>query len=86
MHVYNLVDYKIIILFLNKVNIAQWCLTLCDPMNCSLPGSSVHRIFQVRILEWVAAAFSQGTFPTQGSNPGLPNCRQILYQLSYWSK
>ena len=33
---------------------AQSCLTLCDPMNCSLPGSSVHGIFQARILEWVA--------------------------------
>ena len=33
---------------------AQSCPTLCDPMDCSLPGSSVHRIFQARILEWVA--------------------------------
>ena len=60
MHVYNHVDYKIIILFLNKVKVVQWCLTLCNPMNCSLPGSSVHRILQVRILEWVAVAFSRG--------------------------
>ena len=60
MHVYNHVDYKITILFLNKVKVVQWCLTLCDPINCSLPGSSVHRIRQVRILEWVAVAFSRG--------------------------
>ena len=33
--------------------------TLCDPMDCSLPGSSVHGIFQARILEWVAIAFSK---------------------------
>ena len=34
------------------------CRTLCDPMNCSLPGSSVHEIFQARILEWVAISYS----------------------------
>ena len=39
--------------------IAQSCLTLCDPMDCSLPGSSIHGILQARILEWVAIAFSR---------------------------
>ena len=43
----------------------QSCLTVCDPMDYSLPGSSIHGIFQARILEWVAISFS---FPTQGSN------------------
>ena len=38
----------------------QSCLTLCNPIGCSLPGSSVHRIFQARILEWVAISFSRG--------------------------
>ena len=38
--------------------VAQSCLTLCDPMDCSLPGSSIHRIFQARVLEWGAIAFS----------------------------
>ena len=38
---------------------AQSCTTLCDPMDCSLPGSSVHGIFQARILEWVAISFSR---------------------------
>ena len=38
--------------------VAQLCLTLCNPMDCSLPGSSVHGSFQVRVLEWVAIAFS----------------------------
>ena len=37
---------------------AQSCLTLCDPMDCSLPGSCVHGIFQARVLEWDAIAFS----------------------------
>ena len=40
--------------------VAQLCLTLCDPMDCSLPGPSVHGIFQVRILEWAAISFSRG--------------------------
>ena len=47
----------------------QLCLTLCDPMGCSLPGSSVHGILQAWILEWVAMALRlQGIFPTQGVN------------------
>ena len=41
-----------------KSEVAQSCLTLCDPMDCSLPGSSVHGIFQARVLEWGAIAFS----------------------------
>ena len=39
--------------------VAKSCLTLCDPMDCSLPGSSVHGICQVRILEWVVVPFSR---------------------------
>ena len=39
-------------------SVAQSCPTLCDPMDCNLPGSSVHGIFQARILEWVAISFS----------------------------
>ena len=50
-------------------------------MDCSLPDSSVHRILQVRILEWVAISFSRGS--SLELNPGLLHCRQILYQLSY---
>ena len=41
-----------------KVSAAQLCLTLCDPMDCSPPGSSVHGILQTRMLEWVAISFS----------------------------
>ena len=40
----------------------QSCLTLCDPMDCSPSGSSIHGIFQARILEWVAISFSRGSF------------------------
>ena len=39
--------------------VAQWCLTLSDPMDCSLPGSSIHGIFQARVLEWAAIALSE---------------------------
>src|SRR5574338_18377 len=42
--------------------VAQLCLTLIDPMDCSLPGSSVHGIFQARVLEWGAIAFSDSEF------------------------
>ena len=41
-----------------KIKFAQSCLTLCDPMDCSLPGSSIHGIFRARVLEWGAIAFS----------------------------
>ena len=41
--------------------VAQSCLTLCDPVDCSPPGSSVHEIFQARILEWVAISFARGS-------------------------
>ena len=44
-----------------KVLVAQLCLTLCDPMDCSPPGSSVHGILQARMLEWVAIPFSKGS-------------------------
>ena len=43
---------------LSESEVAQSCLTLCDPMDCSLPGSSVHGILQARVLEGVAISFS----------------------------
>ena len=57
--------------------------TLCDPMNCSPPGSSAHEILQARILEPVAIPFSRGFSQPKGFNPGLLHCRQILYRLSH---
>ena len=44
-----------------EVLVAQLSLTLCDPMDCSPPGSSIHEIFQARILQWVAISFSKGS-------------------------
>ena len=63
---------------MQKVKVTQSCPTLCDPTDYT-----VHGILQARILGWVAFPFSRGIFPTQGSNLGLPHCRQILYQLSH---
>ena len=55
----------------------QSCLTLCDPMDCSLPGSSVHGIFQARVLEWGAIAFSFTCHEAQRS--GLrASCLELL--------
>ena len=56
-----------------KVKVAQSCLTLCNPIYCSPPGSSVLRILHAKILVWVAIL--QGIFLTQGSNPGLLHSR-----------
>ena len=44
---------------LGESEVAQWCPTLHNPMDCSLPGSSIHGIFQARVLKWVATAFSK---------------------------
>ena len=44
-----------------SVLVIQSCLTLCDPMDCSSPGSSVHGVIQAKILEWVAISFSKGS-------------------------
>ena len=54
----------------SESEVAQLCPTLHDPMDCSLPGSSVHGIFQARVLEWVAVAFSPN------------NVRSLLFSLS----
>ena len=59
--------------------VAQSCLTLCDPMNCSPPASSVHGILQAGM----GCHFLQGIFPSQGSNPHLLHCRWILYRLNH---
>ena len=52
-------------------SITKSCQTLCNPMDCSPPGSSVHGTSQARILEWVANFVLQVTFPTLGLNPSV---------------
>ena len=61
----------------------QSSLTLYDPVECSPPGSSIHGILQAKLLEWVAIPFTKGIFLTQGSNPSLSHCRQIVHPLSH---
>ena len=46
----------------SESDVAQSCPTLCDPMDCSLPGFSVHGVFQARVLEWAAIFFSMNAF------------------------
>ena len=60
-----------VLLHESESEVAQSCLTLCDPVHCSLPGSSIHEILQARILEWVAISFS-GDLPDPGIEPGSP--------------
>ena len=63
--------------------VTQSCPTLCNPMDCSSPSSSVCGDFPDKNTGVGCQALLQGIFPTQGSNPGLPHCRQILYCLSH---
>ena len=57
--------------------------TLCDPMDCSPPGFSVHEDFPGKNTEVGCHALLQGIFPTQGSDPGLPYCRWFLDHLNH---
>ena len=63
--------------------VAQSCPTLCTPMICSLPGSSVHGDSPGKNTGVGCHFLLQGIFPTQGSSLGLPHCRRILYCLSH---
>ena len=63
--------------------VSQLCQTVCDTMDCSPPGSSVHEDSPGKNTRLGCHALLQAIFPTQGSNPGLPHCRQTLYPLSH---
>ena len=66
--------FKISTLYQVKELITQLCLTLCNPLDCNLPGSSFHGILQARIMEWVAFLFSllwEGLFPNWASDAGI---------------
>ena len=64
----------------SESDVAQLCLTLRDPMDCSLPGSSIHGIFQARVLEWGATAFS-GPLAYLMSNIGVDITKSIKWFL-----
>ena len=66
---------------------AQLYLPLCDPMDCNPPGSSVHGIFQAKILEWIAISYFRGSSqPTDQTHVSCISCtdRQILYHCATW--
>ena len=56
-----------------KVKVTQLCLTLCNPMGCSLPGSSVHGTLQARTLDWVVVPFSRGSSQPRGQTQVEPH-------------
>ena len=60
-----------------KVLVTQLCLTLCNPMDCSLPGSSVHGFLQARILECVAILFP-GDLPNKGTESRSPELAGVM--------
>ena len=64
-------NQEILRLTKGELEIPQACPTLCDPMDCSLPVSSVHGILQARVLEWVTISFSRD-LPNPGLKPGSP--------------
>ena len=66
------------------VFIVQSCLTFCDPMHCSMPGSSVHGILQARILEWVAIPFSRD-LPNPAIKPRSPALQVDSSQSECWA-
>ena len=80
---YSAIKESEILPFESESEVTQSCPTLWDPMDCSPPGFSVHGIFQARVLELGCHFLLQGIFPTQGSNPGLLQCKQTLYPLSH---
>ena len=66
------------------VLVAESCLTPCDPTDCSSAGSSLHRILQARILEWVVISFSRGSSGPRNRTRISCIVRQVLYHLSHW--
>ena len=86
------IPLPIYVLWVKKLSIAPWC-ACAQPLSCvrlfATPWTIARQaplsmgILQARLLEWIATSFSRGIFPTQGSNPGLLHCKQILYHLSH---
>ena len=76
--------HKLLISFICMCLVAKLCLTLCYPMDCNLPGSSVYGIFQARIVEWIAISLCRGS--SQPRDWICTSCigKQILYQWATW--
>ena len=72
---------------LSESEVTQLCPTFCDPMDCRLPGSSFHGLFQAGVLEWVAISFSKGSRRHRDqTHVSFNSCigRQILYYYTTW--
>ena len=85
-YIYYLLDYVVTEETFSKsvqCLVAQSCLTLCNPMDRSPPGSSVDGDSPGKNTGVGCHALLQGIFQTQGSNPGFLHCVWLLYQLSY---
>ena len=67
----------------SESEVDQSCLSLCSPVDCSLPGSSVRGIFHARVLEWVSIFFSRGSSRPRDRTRVFLHCRQMLYCLSH---
>ena len=67
---------------MHESEVAQSCPTLCNPMDCSLPSSSIHEIFQARVLEWGAIAFSGPNLPIYSISPFSPFLSICLFSRS----
>ena len=70
-----------------ECSVAHSCLTLCDPIDCSPAGFSVHWILQARILDWVAISFSRGSsWPRDRTHVSCVSCigRLVLYHCATW--
>ena len=73
--------YPILIPVCNMIGllrVSQSCLTLCESMDYTLPGFSIHGILQARTLEWVIIYLSRGSSQPRNETPGLQHCRQIF--------
>ena len=71
----------------SESEVAQSCLTLCDPMDCSPPGPSIHGIFQARVLEWGAIAFSGQLAYSQIKEPFVTyQNHRLSDEISIWEK
>ena len=69
--------------FESESEVAQLCPSLCHPMDCSLPGSSVHGIFQATILEWAAISFSRGSSQPRDQTQVSRSVGRCFYHLSH---
>ena len=86
-HFYIIYACILFIYIYTYVLVDQSCPSLHDPMDCSLPGSSVHGIFQERTLEWVANVyFRRSSRPRDGTHGSCLSCfrRQIMYHCATW--